>query len=98
MLDARGRPRIKSVPTRWFAVRPSRLVVAPHGIAQLRLTVRRPSGAGPGDHAELLLLSTEPAFETPRGYQVARLRGVGHFMFWEDPEQCLQAIAAFMAG
>jgi len=59
-LDARGRPRIKSVPTRWFAVRPSRLVVAPHGIAQLRLTVRRPSGAGPGDHAELLLLSTEP--------------------------------------
>jgi hypothetical protein len=59
-LDARGRPRIKSVPTRWFAVRPSRLVVGPHGFAQLRLTVSRPPGAGSGDHAELLLLSTEP--------------------------------------
>jgi len=54
--------------------------------------------AEPPPVPSLLLLSTEPAFETPRGYQVARLRGVGHFMFWEDPEQCLRAIAAFMAG
>ena len=54
--------------------------------------------AEPPPVPSLLLLSTEPAVETPRGYQVARLRGVGHFMFWEDPEQCLQAIAAFMAG
>jgi pimeloyl-ACP methyl ester carboxylesterase len=54
--------------------------------------------AQPPPVPSLLLLSTETAFEPPVGYQVARLRGVGHFMLWEDPEQCVQAIAAFLAG
>jgi len=70
-LDRGGRPRIGPATTSWFAVRPARLVVAPHGTARLRVAVRRPAGARPGDHAELLLLSTEP----PPGRRVAaRLR------------------------
>ncbi len=70
-LDRRGRPRIEPASTTWFAVRPARLVVAPHGTARLRVAVRRPPEARPGDHAELLLISTEP----PPGRRVAaRLR------------------------
>ena len=70
-LDRQGRPRVEPATTRWFAVRPARLVIAPHGAARLRVTVRRPPGARPGDHAELLLLTTEP----PAGKRVAaRLR------------------------
>jgi hypothetical protein len=70
-LDQRGRPRIQRPQTRWFVVRPARLVVPPHRVAQVQLTVRRPPGTRPGDHAELLLLATEP----PAGRRVfARLR------------------------
>jgi hypothetical protein len=59
-LDARGRPRIEPVRSRWFTVRPRHLVIGAHGLARLQVTVRRPTGARPGDHAELLLLSTQP--------------------------------------
>ena len=45
----------------------------------------------------LILLSRELGYDVP-GYQVVRLHGVGHFMFWEDPDQCLQAIEDFVAG
>jgi hypothetical protein len=70
-LDAHGRPRIEAAAARWLAVRPVRFTVPPHGTVQLRVSVRRPAGAGPGDHAELVLLSTEP----PDGRRVfARLR------------------------
>lgn len=70
-LDARGRPRIEPLGTKWFDVRPVRLLVPPHGTARLQVTVRRPHAAGPGDHAAVLLLATEP----PPGRQVfARLR------------------------
>jgi hypothetical protein len=70
-LDARGRPRVEPARRQWFTVRPARLVIRPHGLARLQVTVRKPSGARPGDHAELLLLSTQP----PAGRRiVARLR------------------------
>jgi hypothetical protein len=70
-LDALGRPKVKGASSAWLSVRPARLVVAAHGLATLRVQVRRPAGARPGDHAQLLLLSTEP----PAGHRVvARLR------------------------
>ena len=54
--------------------------------------------SGPPAVPSLLMLSTEPGFEPPPGYQVARLQSVGHFMFWQDPEQCLRVIDEFVAG
>ncbi len=70
-LDARGRPQIRVAQTRWFGVSPASIVIPPHAVSRISLTVRRPPGARPGDHAELLLLSTAP----PTGRRVfARLR------------------------
>jgi hypothetical protein len=69
-LDVRGRPRV--TPRRgWLAVRPAHLRLPPNGSAELDVAVARPRGAPPGDHASLVLLTTEP----PSGRRVvARLR------------------------
>jgi hypothetical protein len=70
-LDPRGRPRIEEPQAGWLVVRPARFTVPPHGTLQLRVVVRHPAGVRPGDHAELVLLTTEP----PPGRRVsARLR------------------------
>ena len=70
-LDARGRPRIQAPGARWLVVRPERFVVPPHAARSVRVSVRRPNGVRPGDHAQLVLLSTEPP---AGGRLVARLR------------------------
>ena len=63
VLGARGRPRVAAAEraTRWLALRPSRLVLAPHASAFVRVSVEPPAGAPPGDHAALVLLTTRPA-------------------------------------
>jgi hypothetical protein len=69
-LDLRGRPRVMS-GRRWLHVRPARLRLQANGSADLEVTVARPNGAAPGDHAALVLLATE----SPGGRRVvARLR------------------------
>ena len=69
-LDVRGRPRV-TVPQAWLTVRPARLRLPANGSAELHVAVARPRGASPGDHASLVLLTTEP----PAGRRVvARLR------------------------
>lgn len=59
-LDSIGRPRVLAPTTKWLSGLPNRLVVPAHGVAALHVRVRRPPGARHGDHAQLLLLSTEP--------------------------------------
>jgi hypothetical protein len=69
-LDVRGRPRVL-VGRGWLTVRPARLRLPPHGSGALDVAVARPRGAAPGDHASLVLLTTEPP---SRRRVVARLR------------------------
>lgn len=58
-LDLRGRPRVRAVgASSWLAVRPSHLKVAAGAGATLSVTVRRPHGVRPGDHAFVVLLTT----------------------------------------
>lgn len=69
-LDVRGHPRV-TVRCAWLTVRPARVRLIPNGTADLDVAVARPRGASPGDHASLVLLTTEP----PAGRRVvARLR------------------------
>jgi len=62
-LGLRGRPRVASAQaaTAWLVLRPRRLVVAPHATAALQLAVTPPAAAAPGDHAALVLLTTQSA-------------------------------------
>jgi hypothetical protein len=90
VLDARGRPQIRLPRVRWFGVRPATLVIPPHAVSHVSLTVRRPAGATPGDHAELLLLSTAP----PAGRRVfARLR-IGVVVVVRVPGRLVRTLAA----
>jgi hypothetical protein len=57
-LDARGRPRIGGAGKPWFTVRPRRLVLPAGGQASLVVKGLRRPGAGPGDHASVLLLTS----------------------------------------
>jgi hypothetical protein len=88
-LDRRGRPRVEPATGTWFAVRPARLLVAPRGTAQLRITVRRPREARPGDHAQLLLLSTEP----PPGRRVAARLRIGVVVVVRVPGRRIRRLA-----
>jgi hypothetical protein len=57
-----GKPRIKAATgaAGWLRMKPSRLRLAPHATATLRLIAKPPAGARPGDHPALLLLATRP--------------------------------------
>lgn len=59
-LDLRGRPRVVRHPGSWLAVRPARLTLAPGASASLQISARVPRRAEPGDHSELVLLTTRP--------------------------------------
>jgi hypothetical protein len=58
----RGKPRVR--PARgaatWLHVRPRRFRLAPRAKATLHVTAAPPRLAAPGDHAELVLLTTRP--------------------------------------
>jgi hypothetical protein len=58
-LDLRGRPRVATVRrATWLAVAPRRLSLAPGATASPTVTSRIPARAEPGDHSELVLLTT----------------------------------------
>ena len=45
----------------------------------------------------LLLLSSGVEVTEPRGYDVIRLAGVSHTMFWDDPELCARNVLDWLA-
>jgi hypothetical protein len=59
-LDLRGRPRVLARRGSWLSVRPARLTIAPGATASVAVSARVPRGAEPGDHSELVLLTTRP--------------------------------------
>jgi hypothetical protein len=59
-LDLRGRPRVLARRVSWLSVRPARLTIAPGATASVAVSARVPRGAEPGDHSELVLLTTRP--------------------------------------
>jgi hypothetical protein len=60
-LDLRGRPRVARARASWVTVRPRRLAIAPGRSASFVVVSSPPVHAGPGDHSELVLLTTRPA-------------------------------------
>ena len=73
-LDLRGRPRVTGRRATWLAVSPRQLTLAPGAKATLTVASRVPAGAEPGDHSELVLLTTRPP--TARGLPVRVRLGV----------------------
>jgi hypothetical protein len=67
-LDLRGRPRVAARRPTWLAVSPRQLSLAPGANATVTVTSRVPPGAEPGDHSELVLLTTRSP--TARGLPV----------------------------
>jgi hypothetical protein len=73
-LDLRGRPRAVSWRSSWLAVGPRRLTLAPGATATLTVSAHVPRRAEPGDHSELVLLTSRPP--TRRGLPVRLRLGV----------------------
>src|SRR5262249_22563963 len=73
-LDLRGRPRVAARRATWLAVAPRQLSLGPGATATLTLSSRIPLRAEPGDHSELVLLTTRP--QTARGLPVRVRLGV----------------------
>jgi hypothetical protein len=59
-LDLRGRPRVLRGRRSWISVRPRRLAIAPGRQATLVVASTPSARAEPGDHSELVLLTTRP--------------------------------------
>jgi hypothetical protein len=59
-LDLRGRPRVLRPRASWLSVRPRRLTIAPGRSASFVVVSSPPRRAEPGDHSELVLLTTRP--------------------------------------
>jgi len=59
-LDLRGRPRVLRPHGSWLSVRPRQLTLAPGRSATLVVVSSPPRRAEPGDHSELVLLTTRP--------------------------------------
>jgi hypothetical protein len=74
VLDLRGRPRAVSRRTSWLGVGPNHLTLAPGGAAAVTVAAHVPRRAEPGDHAELVLLTSRPP--TRRGLPVRIRLGV----------------------
>jgi hypothetical protein len=59
-LDLRGRPRVLRSRASWLSVRPRRLTISPGQSASFVVVSFPPRRAEPGDHSELVLLTTRP--------------------------------------
>ena len=64
-LDLRGRPKIVKrraarCAARWLTFRPAHFVLGARATAHLLVTAKVPSGAAPGDHDAVVLLTTRP--------------------------------------
>ena len=73
-LDLRGRPRSVFRRSSWLVVRPRLLTLAPGATATLTVAAHVPRRAQPGDHSELVLLTSRPP--TRRGLPVRLRLGV----------------------
>jgi hypothetical protein len=73
-LDLRGRPRVAARRATWLAVSPRQLSLAPGATATVTVSSHVPSRAEPGDHSELVLLTTRSP--NPRGLPVRVRLGV----------------------
>ena len=73
-LDLRGRPRVAARRSSWLVVAPRQLSLAPGATAALTVSSHVPPGAEPGDHSELVLLTTRSP--TARGLPVRVRLGV----------------------
>jgi hypothetical protein len=73
-LDLRGRPRVPARRATWLAVAPRQLSLAPGATATLTVSSRIPARPEPGDHSELVLLTTRSP--TTRGLPVRVRLGV----------------------
>jgi hypothetical protein len=89
-LDLRGRPRAVLRRPSWLAVAPRQLSLAPGANAELTVTAHVPSGARPGDHSGLVLLTTRSP--TVRGLPV-RVR-LGVVVTVRAPGKIVRRIAA----
>jgi hypothetical protein len=71
-LGPRGRPRVAPAAeaTAWHALGPRRVVLAPHASAAVQVSVKPPVDAPPGDHAALVLLTTQAAAPGSVGVRV----------------------------
>lgn len=59
-LDLRGRPRVLAARASWLRIEPTRLVLAPGQKASFAVMSAPPRRAEPGDHSELVVLTTRP--------------------------------------
>jgi hypothetical protein len=73
-LDLRGRPRVALRRATWLAVSPRQLSLAPGATATVTVSAHVPFRAEPGDHSELVLLTTRSP--TLRGLPVRVRLGV----------------------
>jgi hypothetical protein len=73
-LDLRGRPRVSGRRPSWLGVAPRQLSLAPGATATVSVSSRVPPRAEPGDHSELVLLTTRSP--TARGLPVRLRLGV----------------------
>ena len=73
-LDLRGRPRVAARRATWLTVSPPQLSLAPGATATVTVSSRVPPRAEPGDHSELVILTTRSP--TTRGLPVRVRLGV----------------------
>jgi hypothetical protein len=73
-LDLRGRPRVARRHPSWLVVSPRQLSLAPGANASVTVSSRVPARADPGDHSELVLLTSRSP--TARGLPVRVRLGV----------------------
>ena len=89
-LDLRGRPRAVARRSSWLAVGPRRLTLAPGASATLTVSAHVPGRAQPGDHSELVLLTSRQP--TRHGLPV-RLR-LGVVVVVRAPGQVVRRVSA----
>lgn len=80
VLDRRGKPMVareRRPAAGWLRLQPRRLVVPAGGTAVVTVSSAQPVGALPGDHAALVLLTTQP----PRGAGVTIRMRIGVVVF-----------------
>jgi hypothetical protein len=91
VLDRRGKPVVSRAQAAagWLRLRPRRVVLAPGGAALLSISSAAPSGAIPGDHSALVLLTTQPR---PGAGVAIRMR-IGVVVFVRVPGRIVHRLA-----
>jgi hypothetical protein len=93
-LDLHGRPRAVSLQSSWLAVGPRRLTLGPGATATVTVSAHVPRRARPGDHSELVLLTSRPPAR--KGLPV-RLR-LGVVVVVRAPGKVVRRVSAIRLG